>query len=96
MERISESLKPIIEALEKAWCYLTDALIRTQKRQTQRAYRELATPPVDHPHSHVTHTRTKPPAPARIYRRRTLSSPADAPAGRAPVGGGHGHTRENI
>lgn len=69
--RISESLKPAIEALEKAWRDLTDALTRTQEQQAQRAHQELVTPPVDHTHDHVTHTSTKPPHPIRVHRRRT-------------------------
>lgn len=71
IERIRESFKPLIEALEKAWRDLADALTSAQERQTQRTHQELVTPPVDHTRTHVTHTRTKPPAPARIYRRRT-------------------------
>lgn len=78
VEQVIEAYRPIIKAVEEALHELAevldeirDELTDTQAREKNRAYAHLITPPLNHTHAHVTHTNTKPPAPTRIYRRRT-------------------------
>lgn len=77
-QQIIEVYRPIVKAVGEALHKLAevideigDDLADTQEREKDRAYEHLITPPRDHTTVHVTHTSTKPPHPARIYRRRT-------------------------
>ena len=75
LQEFAKKILPVIQELaaqlRDTMAQFEEAATAAQEREKQRAYEHLITPPQDHTLAHVTHTRTKPPAPARIYRRRT-------------------------
>lgn len=71
VKAVGEALHELAEILDEIRDEIRDELADTQAREKNRAYAHLITPPLNHAHAHVTHTNTKPPAPTRIYRRRT-------------------------
>lgn len=75
LQEFANKILPVIQEIETklrdTMDHLAEAITTVQEREKQRACEHLITPPHDHIRAHVTHTRTKPPRPARIYRRRT-------------------------
>lgn len=71
IKSVVEEFLPVWEKLRDAMEQIGEQLETINEREKTRAYQELVTPPHDHTRTHVTHTRSKPPHPARIYRRRT-------------------------
>lgn len=71
VQKILPAIQELEAKLRDTIDQLEEVVTTVQEREKQRAYEHLITPPHDHTHAHVSHTSTKPPRPARPYRRRT-------------------------